>query len=125
MSLIGPRPERPEIVVQLELVFPDYRRRLVVRPGVTGLAQVLQPPDTDLEMVRRKLLFDLHYLDSWSLWLDFQILLATFLHLAHVPAAMIARIFGFPGEFSAPSVKHRTLPEPIGGAAGGPILSEV
>jgi lipopolysaccharide/colanic/teichoic acid biosynthesis glycosyltransferase len=125
MSLIGPRPERPEIIVQLERVFPDYRRRLVVRPGVTGLAQVLQAPDTDVDMVRRKLLFDMHYLESWSLWLDFQILLATVLHLVHVPSAMIARLFGFPGEFSSSTGHHRNLPEPIGGAPGTPILSEV
>ena len=43
MSLIGPRPKHPEIVRQLEQVLPDYRRRLITRPGVTGLAQVLNP----------------------------------------------------------------------------------
>ena len=63
MSLVGPRPERPEIVGQLERVIPDYRRRLNVRPGVTGLAQVLQPPDTNLGMVSSKLSLDLHYID--------------------------------------------------------------
>ena len=55
MSLVGPRPERPEIVPQLERVLPAYRERLRVRPGVTGLAQVQLAPDTDLESVRRKL----------------------------------------------------------------------
>jgi lipopolysaccharide/colanic/teichoic acid biosynthesis glycosyltransferase len=125
MSLIGPRPERPEIVHELERVFPDYRRRLSVRPGVTGLAQVLQAPDTDLEMVRRKLLFDLHYLEAWNLWLDFQIVLATVLHLVHVPAPFIARTFGFPGEFMAAPVSQCTLPDPMAGSAGAPLLSEV
>jgi lipopolysaccharide/colanic/teichoic acid biosynthesis glycosyltransferase len=96
MSLIGPRPERPEIVRELEKVFPTYRRRLHVRPGVTGLAQVLQPPDTDLNMVSRKLAFDLHYVDRWSPWLDLRILLATIPHILAIPPEVIARIFRFP-----------------------------
>ena len=96
MSLVGPRPERPEIVGQLERVYPEYRRRLNVRPGVTGLAQVLQPPDTSLSMVRRKLSLDLYYIDHASLWLDFRILLATVPHVLRVPEEKIARIFGFP-----------------------------
>ena len=61
MSLVGPRPERPEFLPKLERALPDYRRRLAVRPGVTGLAQVQQPPDTDLLSVRRKLNYDLYY----------------------------------------------------------------
>ena len=96
MSLIGPRPERPELVVQLERVFPEYGRRLSVRPGVTGLAQVLQPPDTNLSMVSSKLSLDLHYIDHCSLWLDLRILLAAVPHVLRVPPETIARIFGFP-----------------------------
>jgi len=96
MSLIGPRPERPEIVAQLERALPDYQRRHVVRPGLTGLAQVLQAPDTDLGMVRRKLSLDLHYVDSGSFWLDLRILLATVLHVLNIPSARIAQLFGFP-----------------------------
>ncbi|MGA7499845.1 MAG: sugar transferase, partial [Isosphaeraceae bacterium] len=96
MSLVGPRPERPEIVVQLERVIPEYRRRLNVRPGVTGLAQVLQPPDTNLSMVSSKLFLDLFYIDHCNLWLDFRILLATVPHVLRVPPEEIARVFGFP-----------------------------
>jgi len=96
MSLVGPRPERPEIVGQLERVIPEYRRRLNVRPGVTGLAQVLQPPDTNLNMVSSKLSLDLHYIDHASFWLDFRILLATVPHVFRVPPEKIARVFGFP-----------------------------
>jgi lipopolysaccharide/colanic/teichoic acid biosynthesis glycosyltransferase len=98
LSLIGPRPERPELVVDIERELPHYRRRLRVRPGLTGLAQVQQPPDTDLECVRRKLNFDLYYVEQMSLGLDARILMATLFHLVRVPSATIARTFGFPGE---------------------------
>jgi lipopolysaccharide/colanic/teichoic acid biosynthesis glycosyltransferase len=96
MSLIGPRPERPEIVSQLERALPGYRRRLVVRPGLSGLAQVLQPPDTDLGSVRRKLNYDLIYIDSVSPWLDLRIALATILHVLAVPGQAIAGLLRLP-----------------------------
>ena len=67
MSLVGPRPERPEFVAQLQRAIPDYRRRLQVPPGVTGLAQVQLPPDTDLAGVRRKLVYDLYYIRRMEL----------------------------------------------------------
>jgi Bacterial sugar transferase len=67
-----------------------------VRPGVTGLAQVLQPPDTNLNMVSSKLSLDLHYIDHCSFWLDFRILLATVPHVFRVPPEKIAQVFGFP-----------------------------
>jgi lipopolysaccharide/colanic/teichoic acid biosynthesis glycosyltransferase len=85
MSLIGPRPERPEFVPRLEATIPRYRERLRVRPGLTGLAQVQLPPDTDLESVRRKLACDLTYLCHLDAWLDFRILAATILYLLHLP----------------------------------------
>jgi lipopolysaccharide/colanic/teichoic acid biosynthesis glycosyltransferase len=96
MSLIGPRPERQEIVAQLQRVLPDYRQRLTVRPGLTGLAQVLQGPDADLASVERKLKYDLYYLNRPSPGLDLRILLATVLHVLDIPPSEIARIFGFP-----------------------------
>jgi lipopolysaccharide/colanic/teichoic acid biosynthesis glycosyltransferase len=105
MSLVGPRPERPEIVAELERTLRDYRRRLKVRPGLTGLAQVLQPPDTDLGSVRRKLFLDLYYLDHRSLWLDIRIVWATVLHMAGIPAGLIAQFLGLPTD------AHRTLRE--------------
>src|SRR5262245_4144580 len=58
MSLVGPRPERPEFLDDLEDAMPDYPQRMTVRPGVTGLAQVRQPSDTDVLSVRRKLNYD-------------------------------------------------------------------
>jgi lipopolysaccharide/colanic/teichoic acid biosynthesis glycosyltransferase len=73
MSLIGPRPERPEFLHELEKAIPQYRLRLLVRPGITGLAQVQLPPDTDLASVRRKLPYDLFYVRHSSPWLDLRI----------------------------------------------------
>ncbi|HKM52886.1 MAG TPA: sugar transferase [Isosphaeraceae bacterium] len=96
MSIIGPRPERPEIAVELERALPDHRCRLAVRPGVTGLAQVLQRPDQNLKMVCTKLFYDLRYIDQRSWWLDLRILLATVLHLLNIPPVVIARVFAFP-----------------------------
>jgi lipopolysaccharide/colanic/teichoic acid biosynthesis glycosyltransferase len=98
MSLIGPRPERPEIVAQLERVLPNYHRRMCVRPGVTGLAQVLQAPDTDIESVRRKLNFDLFYVDRASTLLDIRIMIGTALHLLAVPGERVASLLRFPDD---------------------------
>jgi len=96
MSLVGPRPERPEIVVHLESAVPHYRDRLLVRPGLTGLAQIHLPADTDLESVRRKLVYDLYYLRRVSLWLDLQVVLGTLAYLAGIPAAWSFRLFRLP-----------------------------
>jgi lipopolysaccharide/colanic/teichoic acid biosynthesis glycosyltransferase len=96
MSLVGPRPERPEFVPRLEHAFPDYRRRLAVRPGVTGLAQVQHPPDVDLDGVRRKLDYDLYYVDRMNPWLDLRILLATALKCVGVPFTWIGRLLVLP-----------------------------
>lgn len=82
MSLIGPRPERPEIAIAIERRMPDFRDRLAVRPGITGLAQVRLPPDSNLDTVRQKLVHDLHYIERLSLPLDARIAVATVLHCA-------------------------------------------
>jgi lipopolysaccharide/colanic/teichoic acid biosynthesis glycosyltransferase len=125
MSLIGPRPERPEIVSQLGKALPRYRRRLDVRPGLTGLAQVLQPPDTDLSMVRSKLAYDLHYIDHWSLWLDLRIFLATVPHILSVPPETIARMFRL-AQVSSSSKSDQSAPTEMGLVAAQvlPHLSE-
>lgn len=77
MCLIGPRPERPELVDKIERVIPRYRSRLLIRPGVTGLAQMQRPPDTDLDDVRRKLAYDLYYVRNLNFWLDSRIAAST------------------------------------------------
>ena len=68
MSLVGPRPERPEILSQLETTYPGIRKRLAVRPGITGLAQVRNGYDTTVEAFRAKLEADLEYIErrNWS-----------------------------------------------------------
>jgi lipopolysaccharide/colanic/teichoic acid biosynthesis glycosyltransferase len=96
MSLIGPRPERPEFVPELEKAIPAYRQRLAVRPGVTGLAQVNLPADTDLGSVRLKLAFDLHYIRHLGPWLDVRILLCTVLYSVGVPFRFSRRLFRLP-----------------------------
>jgi len=96
MSLVGPRPERPEIAAQLERVLPYYRDRLLVRPGVTGLAQVQLPPDTELESVRRKLACDLYYIRRVSPWLDLRIMLGTGLGILGIPFFVTRELLRIP-----------------------------
>ncbi len=96
MSLVGPRPERPEFVPQLERAIPRYRDRLLVPPGLTGLAQVQLPPDSDLESVRVKLAYDLWYVQRHSLWLDLRIAFATAFHLAGLRWHLVRRLLLVP-----------------------------
>jgi lipopolysaccharide/colanic/teichoic acid biosynthesis glycosyltransferase len=77
MSLVGPRPERPVFVEQLAKAIPHYRERLLVRPGITGWAQVMAPYAASVGDSARKLQFDLYYTKNVSLWLDAVILLLT------------------------------------------------
>jgi lipopolysaccharide/colanic/teichoic acid biosynthesis glycosyltransferase len=92
MSLIGPRPERPEIVGVLEGEIPGYRNRLKVLPGVTGLAQINQSADTDLYSVRCKLVLDVQYIAEASLFFDLRILLCTSLRLVGCPGDLAKRL---------------------------------
>ncbi len=78
MSLVGPRPERPELFEQLSRDVPNFEQRLAVKPGLTGLAQIKNGYDVDTESVRRKLEYDLEYIQKMSLGLEFKLLLATF-----------------------------------------------
>lgn len=77
MSLIGPRPERPEFVRKLEEQIPFYGLRHAVKPGVTGWAQVCYPYGSSVEDARRKLEYDLYYVKNMSLLLDIRIILKT------------------------------------------------
>ncbi|MDF1543903.1 MAG: sugar transferase [bacterium] len=77
MSLVGPRPERPAFVADLVEKVDNYERRLEVKPGLTGLAQVSSGYDSSISSVAVKVGYDVEYIDNWSLWQDIKILLRT------------------------------------------------
>jgi exopolysaccharide biosynthesis polyprenyl glycosylphosphotransferase len=77
MSFVGPRPERPEFVEQLEQSIPYYAWRHVVRPGLTGWAQIKHPYGSTIDDARKKLEYDLYYLRHASLATDLAIILRT------------------------------------------------
>ena len=108
MSLLGPRPERPEFVAELEQAIPGYQDRHTVLPGITGLAQVQLAPDSDVETVRRKLLYDLYAIKHMSLWLDLRILFATGLHMLGVSFDLLQKLRIVPG----PSQVESAAPMP-------------
>ncbi|MCX6171120.1 MAG: sugar transferase [Ignavibacteriales bacterium] len=77
MSFVGPRPERPFFVEKLSHEIPLYKRRLKVRPGITGWAQVKHKYDETIDDVKVKLRYDLFYIENMSLRMDFKILFRT------------------------------------------------
>ena len=88
MNIVGPRPERPSIFVRLREQIDEYPVRQRVKPGITGLAQVSNPYDRDIDDVRRKVNFDIQYMRRQSLWTDLCIMART------VPV-MIFRVGGW------------------------------
>lgn len=74
MSLVGPRPEREFFAEKIEEVIPEFKYRLNVKAGLTGLAQISGKYNTDF---RKKLLYDLYYINNFSIFKDFLILLQT------------------------------------------------
>ena len=91
MSLIGPRPERPEIAACIEEVLPEFRSRLQVRPGITGLAQMRLPADSNLQSVQRKLACDLQYVRHLGPVLDARIVISTLFHFVALAASAASR----------------------------------
>lgn len=85
MGLIGPRPERPEFVAELEKAIPGYQLRHIVRPGLTGWAQVQHDYGASIEEATIKTQYDLYYIEHQGLWLDLLVLLRT------VPVVLGAR----------------------------------
>lgn len=77
MSLVGPRPERPVFIEQLEQQVPFFKQRLYVKPGVTGHAQVRCRYGASAEDMLEKLQYDLYYIKSYSLWFDLSVMFDT------------------------------------------------
>jgi sugar transferase (PEP-CTERM system associated) len=77
MSFVGPRPERPQFVADLEQQLPYYAERHMVKPGITGWAQINYPYGASIEDARHKLEYDLYYAKNYSPFLDLLILLQT------------------------------------------------
>jgi lipopolysaccharide/colanic/teichoic acid biosynthesis glycosyltransferase len=100
MSLVGPRPERPQFVEVLSSKIDGYRSRLLVLPGITGLAQLNLPPDTDLNSVARKLVLDLEYIEGAGPWLEARLLICTATRLLKIPSMGLLRLR-----------RHVTLPD--------------
>ncbi len=79
MSLVGPRPERPEFVERFRQEIPGYMQKHLVKAGITGWAQVNDlRGDSDLA---QRIQYDLYYIDNWSLWFDLRILVLTVWHI--------------------------------------------
>jgi len=83
MSIVGPRPERPFFVEKLTARFPYYSRRLCLRPGITGWAQVVGDYDTTIENVENKLKHDFYYIENISMLLDIKIMFMTLIILVN------------------------------------------
>ena len=77
MSIVGPRPERPEMVVDFIGLIHDYDKRLLVKPGITGLAQVWHKYDETIDDVKKKIKYDLLYIRKMCLWMDLRIMANT------------------------------------------------
>ena len=76
MSFVGPRPERPELVTQFNGGIPNYNFRHVVKPGLTGIAQIYGKYDTPPQ---HKLKYDLLYIKKQNFWLDLKLIFLSFL----------------------------------------------
>jgi hypothetical protein len=130
MSLVGPRPERPEFTQQLAQVLPHYDDRHLVLPGVTGLAQVQLPPDSDLTSVARKLAYDRWYVAHRSLWLDVRLIFCTALKVLLIPMPITCRLLRIPSAIPAvsllqtqdqrPTPRSTPLPAPLAALVGVP-----
>ena len=110
MDIVGPRPERPEFVTELEKRIDGYSYRLYVKPGVTGLAQLNQDSDIDLNDVRRKLVFDFDYIEHCSFWFDMRLLFCTSLKAVCLCRPPVMKIFGVFREVIKSSWSEKLLP---------------
>ena len=79
MHMIGPRAEWNRLAIEYAKKIPNYHLRHVVRPGITGWAQVNYPYGRDIEDTKKKLEYDLYYIKNWSLWLEIKTIIKTVL----------------------------------------------
>ena len=79
MHIIGPRAEWNRLTTEYEEKIPNYNLRHIVKPGITGWAQVNYPYGRDIEDTKKKLEYDLYYIKNWSLWLEFKTIIKTIL----------------------------------------------
>jgi lipopolysaccharide/colanic/teichoic acid biosynthesis glycosyltransferase len=124
MGLVGPRPERPEVIAGKGLAdeVPGYALRTLVRPGVTGLAQIQVPADSDVTSVKHKVYYDLYYLAHQSVWLDLRICVGTVLK-CFLRAETLRRVLFLPTReqvcehflslLAAPEPDSRVAPVPV------------
>jgi lipopolysaccharide/colanic/teichoic acid biosynthesis glycosyltransferase len=84
MTVIGPRPARPEEIEVFKREIPAYEYRMLVLPGMTGYAQLNCPADWEVRGVRKKTILDLEYIERLSFWFDMRILLATAFKLVRI-----------------------------------------
>jgi lipopolysaccharide/colanic/teichoic acid biosynthesis glycosyltransferase len=96
MCLVGPRPERPEIIMRHKLKenVPSFADRTKVLPGVTGLAQINLPADISIDCVKPKVQLDLEYIETATAGLDLRILACTAFRMIGVRHGRAARLFG-------------------------------
>ncbi len=110
MSVIGPRPERPAFIAELETQIDGYRDRLAAPPGITGLAQVNQDSDETMEDVRKKLEYDREYIKKSSLLLDIKIILKT---VSLIFSLVLSALDGRPAKRLDPKSADGLVPEQI------------
>jgi lipopolysaccharide/colanic/teichoic acid biosynthesis glycosyltransferase len=120
MVLTGPRPERPEFVHLLSKEIANYEKRLLVKPGITGLAQVNLPPDSDLESVEKKQTLDLHYIENATFWFDQRLLASTAFRIL-ISGQKVNNVLGVNKQHL---VNHFSAEE-NGGNNGSTMLSEL
>jgi lipopolysaccharide/colanic/teichoic acid biosynthesis glycosyltransferase len=94
MSFVGPRPERPHFVAELQEIIPYYSQRLVVKPGITGWAQVRYGYGATVEDAIEKLQFDLYYIKNMSFFLDMLIILSTLHKVLFAKVALQTHVKG-------------------------------
>ena len=124
MALVGPRPERPEFVQILAEQIPEYLDRLEVKPGITGLAQINLPPDSDLQSVRRKLVLDQEYIRCAGPLFDARIVLCTALRVFGLRGGRAVSLMGLSRTVELPPVCDASTQSAPPVAASAPAQPE-